>query len=785
MMTRNLTLGLAAAFAGVVVYAAPSVAQECALGPVALPALSGPPEWEDFNGDGFWRPELHDPRWSGAPLDFLTFIPTSGTPPAAADDAAIRVVADGKIVYVSYQIQADDTGPTSDDYVYLGVTEGSASGAYAFKIAADFSGTPIGTPAPPPPPAVVAADSPLPRELSPIALSVWHSVTGTAGSWGAASAVAPAWFKGAVWDRPVLTSPRWAVTVRLDLSPTGLNIAGNTKFFFGTTIHQSTGDVLVGNARPRLTTDADKIGDSTIPDATSNWVPYQEPGTACTSGITLVSGDIGVWTGTAGMASGGSLTNTICAGPGGTGQCTVSDGTNVFRATARNVDNTSGIGDFAVRARFRIADWGSQAWQFGRWTEVAAAPSPIGTNIFTAPTTDLTANGWHWLTPVASGGVSAVTIDYKCSKVGANTYCPKLTDETGAHQCMLVELGQPPPGAGSPPPFKVRNNAVYQNMNYENLSTSDVPATISLEGVKSLLGEAKDRDVYFYVENHNLPQPTPKAFALNSQELAFARRFAENPPFVPTVPGRTPNPDGGQILKKGQAAQGTKATTAKAPATPKATAAATGTPKATAGKAPPGKLGGAAPAAVNSQVSPTVELANSIATSKLKLSNGLPVENVLAMSKEQLLDAVWPTYRVRVYVDTGKTFAANGKSNRVLVPMAPFGYHFSHDGLLYGFTKAFAGTPGVVVQQISADWFRIHLQSEGSAKVRTQVTAVETLPGQGGGEGCPHCPKCPPVDHGHCDCRLVGTETGGNGYLAAALGLAVAAAFRRRRRRAA
>lgn len=779
-MIRNSTWGFCAAvFAAVTAYGAASAAQECALGPVALPALSGPPEWEDFNGDGFWRPELHDPRWSGAPLDYLTFIPTSGTPPAAADDAAVRVVADGKVVYVSYQIEVDDTGPTTDDYVYLGVSEGSASGAYAFKIAPDFTGTEISPPAAPPPPAVVAADSPLPREFSPIALSVWHSVTGTAGSWGAASAIAPAWFKGAVFDRPVLKSPRWAVTVRLDLGPTGLNTAGNTRFFFGAAIHQSTGDVLVGNARPRLSSETDKIGDSAIPDATSNWVTYQEPGTACTAGITLAADDIGVWTGTAGTATPGSLTNTICAGPGGTGQCAVSDGTNVFRATAKNVDNSAGIADFAVRARFRIADWGSQAWQFGRWRDVAAPPSPTGTDIFNASTSELTSHGWHWLPPVATGGVSAVTLDYQCSKAGADAYCPKLVDETQAHQCMLVELGQPSPGAGSPAPFKVRNNAVYRNMNYENLSTSDVPATISLEGVKNLLGEAKDRDVYLYVEEHNLPPPAQKAFALNSQELAFARRFAENPPFVPTRPGTPSNQEGGQIQKQGHLALRGKAPAAKAPATPKVAAAAA--PKATAVKGP---TGAPAAAAVNVQGNPTLELANNIATSKLKLSNGLPVSNVLAMGKEQLLDAVWPTYRVRVYVDSGKTFVANGKTNRVLVPMAPFGYHFSHDGLLYGFTKALAGTPGAVVQQLGADWFRIHVQSEGSARVRTQVTAVETLAGQGG-EVCPHCPKCPPVDHGRCDCRLVGAGSGGEGYLAAAFGLALAAVLRRRRRGAA
>jgi hypothetical protein len=754
-MRSCLALGCAAAaLFGVILCGPVARAQECALGPVALPALSGPPEWEDFNGDGFWRPELHDPRWSGAPLDFLSFIPSSGGAPADADDVGIRVVADGKIVYVSFQVQVDSDGPTADDYVHIGLSEGSSNGAYALKIAADTSGTAIAAPPAPPPPAVVAADSPAPTRLAGTALTWWHTVDATSATpaWGAPSSTPLTWLKGAVFNRAVAGSPRWAITVRLDLSGTGLGIAGDTRFFFGATVHHGTGDVLVGNATPKTAAETDKVGDSIIPDKSANWVQFSEPGTACTSGMTVDSSDIGTWTGVPGATSGGSLTNSICAGAGGAGFCTASTGENTFRVTARKVDNTAGIGTFAVRARLRIADWGSQYWQFGRWRDIAVTPT--GTGIFNAPVADLSnANGWYWLTPVDAGdGTSAVSIDYKCTKLGADTYCPKLVDETQSppgsgrsHQCMLVELGQPPPGAGNPKPFKVRKNATYRNMDYENLSTSDVPATISLEGLKAALGEAKDRDVYLYVENHNLPPHGAQAFALNSQDMAFARRFAENPIAVPTVPGK---PVPGKGDKRAQAA-GTKA-----PAKPIA--------------------GAAAAAAI--QVSPAVAIANRIATSDAKLSNGLPVHDVLAMGKEQLLDAVWPTYRVRVYFDSGKTYTANGKTNRVLVPMVPFGFHFSHDGVLYGFSQALSAMPGVVIEQLPEGWFKMHLASEGSAKIRTQITAEES---PAGGTSGPPCPVCKP-EHRHCNCRLVGLPNDGAGELCVALALGLSFALRRR-----
>jgi len=741
-------------------------AQECLLGPVALPALSGAPEWEDFDANGFWRPELHDPRWSGAGLDFLSYLPSTGLP-AWSDDVGVRALAQGKIVYVSYQIQADDNGPNADDYVYLALSEGSANGAFAIRIAADTSGTAIAAPPAPPAPATPAADSPLPTHLSAIALSWWHTTDASTAApvWGAASTTALPWLKAAVWNRPVLGSPRWAVTLRIDLSSGagGLNTVGNTRFFFGASVNQTTGDVIVGNATPKITSDADKVGDTIIPHQKTQWVEYIEPGLACTNGATLVPSDVGIWTGAAGAASPGTLTSTICAGAGGSGDCATSNGENVFRVTAHKVDDTAGIGTFGIRPRIRIADWGSQVayWNSGRWRDISVTPT--GTNVFTAPVAQLsTANGWYWLAPVSDGvGTSAVTVDFKCSKVGADTYCPKLIDETQtppgsgrSHQCMLVELGQPPPPAGSPPTFKIRNNAVYRNMNYENLSTSESPATISLEGLKDVLGaaEAKDRDVYLYVEARNLPAHGDKPVWLPAEDMALARRFAENPVHVPTVPGAPPPRGGDQ-----------KRVAARAAAV-----------------LPKDRL-----AALQAQQAAQIGVADRIASSNATFKNGLPVRSVLAMGRDQLLDAIWPTYRVRVYFDSGKTHTIGAKTNRVLVPMVPFGYRFTHDGSLYGFTHALTAVPGVESQDLGSGWFKLRLKSEGNAKLTTRITAEEQpKPGTGvGGHEPPVCP--PPVAHGHCHCRMVGTPGGAGGlsYGVSAVALGLTWIGRRRRRR--
>jgi hypothetical protein len=755
-------------------------AQQCILGPVALPGLSGPPEWEDFDASGFWRPELHDPRWSGAPLDFLSFVPGSGLP-AWSEEVGIRVVANGPILYVSFQANSDDLGPNADDYVYIGLTDGGTGGV-ALRIAADLGGTAIAAPPAPPPPNVLIADSPAPRHINAATgITTWTSTDGT--TWPSSSSAQPTWLKAAVWDRPS-GSPRWAVTLRLDLSPTGLNVTpGNMRMFFGATVNKSTGDILVGNATPKTASDPDRVGDSIIPSHVSNWVDHYYPGTICTNGVSLVPTDVGVWSGPAGSYSGGTLTNRICAGAGGTGTCAASTGVNTFRVTARKVDNSAGIATHAIRARVRIADWGSQVpyWNSGRWTDVArpnaAGTAPTGTGIFNASASALNSFGWTWLTPVDAGdGTSAVTIDYTCSKQGSDSYCPKLADETQAHQCILVELGQPPPGAGVTPPFLMRNNAVFRNMNFENLSVSDVPATISLAGLKDVLGaaEAKDRDVYLYVESTNLPPHQERALWLPTKDMELTKALAERVFAIPTVPGKYLPTKPTKVLQPGSVATVTREKPQLAP---------------TVIREP------VLPKEILAKQRLAIETTNRLALSQAKLSNGLPIRQALAMQRDQLLDTTWPTYRIRVYYDSGKTIIANKKTQRVLVPMVPFGYRFNHDGALYGFSQALSAMPGVTVQPIGTNWFKLEMKSEGTSGIRTRVVAEEVPKTSGQtttglpttvATPCPTCPTCPkPVEPGaHCNCRVAGLQRSGWLPLVSMLTLGSMLLLRRRRRTA-
>src|SRR5690606_20677430 len=69
--------------------------------------------------------------------------------------------------------------------------------------------------------------------------------------------------------------------------------------------------------------------------------------------------------------------------------------------------------------------------------------------------------------------------------------------------------------------------------------------------------------------------------------------------------------------------------------------------------------------------------------SSTEIVDGVLLHHVLAMSTEQFLDAAWPTYRIRVYYDSGRTFTANKERDPVLVPMVPFGLRLEHDGPLY------------------------------------------------------------------------------------------------------
>ena len=447
--------------------AAQANTNQCLPAPATVPGLSGAPEWQDFNADGFWRPELDDPRWAGGPLQYLSSLPVGGQV-GTANQVAMRAITVDKILYLSIQAEADDNGPSSQDLVYVAFSQGELAGAYALSIDLQSAGTVINPPANPAAGVVVPADNPLPTQVAPAAITYYHADNARTDPahptiepvWGGENDGSPSWLKAARWDRPVLGSPRWAITLQIDLSAAGLNIAGPTNLFVGANVHTSTGDVIVGNATPKVGTDVDKLDVTPIPKRSDLWPLYDEPGTACTGGITVDPADVGVWTGTPGVNSGGTLTNQICTGSG----CAATEST--FRVIVRHVPNNGGIVPWDVRVRLRLAGWDSQAahQDDAPWPDVATTPAgtPIVTAIFTNDFT--AANGWYWAPPVDAGdGTSSIAVDYKCSKGGA-AFCPQLADMSNPHQAVSVELGVP---SGM---WTISKGATYRDLDFTTAS---------------------------------------------------------------------------------------------------------------------------------------------------------------------------------------------------------------------------------------------------------------------------------------------------------------------------
>jgi hypothetical protein len=145
------------------------------------------------------------------------------------------------------------------------------------------------------------------------------------------------------------------------------------------------------------------------------------------------------------------------------------------------------------------------------------------------------------------------------------------------------------------------------------------------------------------------------------------------------------------------------------------------------------------------------------------------------LTGDQALSEVYPTYRVFGYYDSGKTIKVKGQVQKVLVPMAPFGFYLDHKGTFFGFNHSLEFLDARA-KEISPNFYVIHVPNEGEFHVRTNISAEE----RPFGEPCP-----PPVRHGHrCNCDVVGYD----GWSPLAMGVAgfgvvVLAARARRRKR--
>jgi hypothetical protein len=134
---------------------------------------------------------------------------------------------------------------------------------------------------------------------------------------------------------------------------------------------------------------------------------------------------------------------------------------------------------------------------------------------------------------------------------------------------------------------------------------------------------------------------------------------------------------------------------------------------------------------------------------------------------EGLRDA-HPTYEVHVYHTTGRKIG----SAEILEPQGPFGYLVDHVGTIEGWRHRLQGR-GVVLEEVSPNFFHVKVPDNGSVVVNTIIEAVE-----------PPTPPPPPVVHWRCNCDVAGSP----GWSPFALGFAGLAAsvfavrLRRRKR---
>ena len=156
----------------------------------------------------------------------------------------------------------------------------------------------------------------------------------------------------------------------------------------------------------------------------------------------------------------------------------------------------------------------------------------------------------------------------------------------------------------------------------------------------------------------------------------------------------------------------------------------------------------------------------------------------LDLNAMQALRAVWPTYDVHVYYDTGKVIKIGKVDTKQLAPMYPFTYFYSHEGALFGFTHKLEGDAGTVVKEIRANKYLIQVPSEGVAKITTSAVAHEQRKDKEEEKVCPECPQQPPPQRGICDCAVPGAPRGRSvaGWAALAASI-VAFGLRARRRR--
>jgi len=501
MNSRRFSSAALSVALGLSVAAAPtsaSAATACVGHAYGVPGLSGGPNWTTGSPPQL-KTGLDDPRWAGSTRLYL---PESTSP---TTEANVRLLVEsGNILVANYQITGDPAA-TSGDTIWFGIGSGTTYFLYELSLGNSIPTTATN--------AVGTTNA---------VITAWTSTNGT--TWNGAL-LPVSWLSVVNYWVGGSTDPyTWGVSLKFDLANVG---GGATNLFTAAFIDSGLGSAWVSEWPPNAvvanTTTPSINFDETAIDA-SKWGPitlgtYASP---CSDGIALGITQIGA------SPAPDNIINTSSAGS--------SHADNVFFAHPSL--NGAGITTNGIKAKFRLANWGS----------TIADPNAGWTTILS----DIQSN--------ASG-----QIDAPGCAAALNNVCGTPLDFStqDPHQCMLVELSA---GSAPPPQLHFAQSSVYRNLDFDTASVLKRQAEISVKGLAPLPNTTV-RDTYLYVQTINMPGPSDEAHLLPHEAMRRAVEVAKNPPARPQP--RQPDPgEGGKIAARPPAAPKGKAAALEQPPFP-------------------------------------------------------------------------------------------------------------------------------------------------------------------------------------------------------------------------
>jgi len=468
--------------------------------PVAygVPALSGPPAWWNNPVQHAQDTMRDDPRWRGA----TSIGHGTGTIEEGEFRALQSTVSGQTYIYLSWYAINPTWSPASAQFIVVGVCPTSGAGdTLSFRIN-PFSAVP-----------------PDPSDSNCVPAASFAAYSGMSGTvlGGSVTATYPWLNDTRVWT---FNDPGqrklWAVHMRIPVGGSGLHLGtGPIRMWYQIQTVLSGG----GSGGPikylwPATGTFFSVGTHT-PPTLPNWgVVYLGSSTSC-HGISLQAGDIGT---TNASANEISFTSP-----------------NTFFAKPLN-GMAAQIASYALHARFRIANWGSQAdWNDiphpdSVWKEVPGGDDVKNGSAIAAGASGMLSFSWT-LTPCDTCGF------YPSSDI-CHGACP-FTYQKRKHQCMLVEM--------SGPGLTFLNNSVYRNMDYVHASTFSRDAEISVKGLADKASLQPQRDVYIYIEKLNMPDTVkqaaaPKDSAAIRDSIARATKGREVTAVVPSYSSQSKQP---------------------------------------------------------------------------------------------------------------------------------------------------------------------------------------------------------------------------------------------------